>query len=234
MAAELIVAAKTLNPPKFRYGQFRVWGHLRASRYFQIAGQPNADALIRSLSCKALGTPLGRSFQGHAAIRQLTGTDHRILTAFAKRFSLDPRARILPEEELEAAILTGDAEAVRQLVAREEAGIAEARRRYLFESAVKRNRQLVVELREMYGGICQITGWNPRQIYGVDLCETHHIHWLSRGGEDQISNLLLVCPNVHHAIHACDAQLDWSTGQFVFPEISQAIALNRHLEIPAR
>lgn len=35
MAAELIIRAKTLNPPSFRYGGYRAWGDLKASRYFR-------------------------------------------------------------------------------------------------------------------------------------------------------------------------------------------------------
>jgi 5-methylcytosine-specific restriction protein A len=32
LGAELVVCAKTLNPPKFRYGRYRVWGDLWKSR----------------------------------------------------------------------------------------------------------------------------------------------------------------------------------------------------------
>ena len=32
LAAELIVRAKTINPPRFRYGRYRVWGDLKLSR----------------------------------------------------------------------------------------------------------------------------------------------------------------------------------------------------------
>lgn len=36
LAAELVVRAKTLNPPKFRYGRYRIWGDLRQSKYFKV------------------------------------------------------------------------------------------------------------------------------------------------------------------------------------------------------
>ena len=31
LAAELVVRAKTLNPPNFRYGRYRIWGDLNES-----------------------------------------------------------------------------------------------------------------------------------------------------------------------------------------------------------
>jgi hypothetical protein len=34
LAAELVVKAKTINPPNFRYGKYRIWGDLKRSRYF--------------------------------------------------------------------------------------------------------------------------------------------------------------------------------------------------------
>ena len=41
LAAELFVSAKTKNPSGFRYGAYRVWGHLRKSRYFGVEAQPD-------------------------------------------------------------------------------------------------------------------------------------------------------------------------------------------------
>ena len=38
LAAELVIRAKTLNPPTFRYGRYRVWGDLRRSRYDRVPG----------------------------------------------------------------------------------------------------------------------------------------------------------------------------------------------------
>src|SRR4051794_12625700 len=51
LAAELVIRAKTLTPPSFRYGRYRVWGDLRRSRYFQVEGQTDIEPVIRSLSC---------------------------------------------------------------------------------------------------------------------------------------------------------------------------------------
>ena len=143
LAAQLVVRAKTLNPPNFRYGRYRVWGDLFRSRYFQVDGQPSTEQIIRSLSIKANAPVLGASFQGGAAARTITTADHRILAATARDLPLEPCARILPEERLEAALLLGDRTAVEVLVRREPVGIAEARREYLYRQAPVRGRQLV-------------------------------------------------------------------------------------------
>jgi hypothetical protein len=229
LAAELVVRAKTLNPPNFRYGRYRIWGNLRRSRYFQVEGQPNIENIIRSLSCRTNASVLGQSFQGAAAVRPISLQDHQILSVYVKDLPLEPRARILPEEKLEAVLLLGDTESLANLLREEEPGIAEERREYLFRRAPIRNKQLVRELHELYDGKCQICLWDPKSKYGEYLCHGHHIHWLSRGGEDIKENLLLICPNHHTAIHHCDAPFDYQDSAFDFGEHSrEPLQLNRH------
>ena len=228
LAAELVVRAKTRNPGEYRYGTYRLWGDLERSRYFRTAGQPDISELIRRLSVKAGASVLGRSFQGHAAVRRLTPADHLVLVEYARHLPPEPRARLLPEEELEARILLGDPEGVSRLITAEAPGIADERRRYLFDQAPRRNPQHVKELRELYEGMCQLCGWNPKSLYRRDLCEAHHVHWLSRGGEDALHNMVLICPNHHRAIHRTDAPFDWSDASFVFPRKREPMQISRH------
>ena len=229
LAAELVVRARTLNHPNFRYGRYRVWGDLRKSRYFQVEGQPSVEQIIRSLSCKAEALILGRSFQGNAAVRLITLEDHCILTTAAQDLLLESRARLIPEERLEAALLLGDQDAVEGLVREEDSGIAWQRREYLFRQAPVRNRQLVQELQTLYQGKCQICLWDPRERYRESLCHGHHIHWLSRGGEDTRENMVLICPNHHSAIHGCDAHFDYRDMTFEFGNRREALRINHHL-----
>jgi len=231
LAAELVVKAKTHNPPKFRYGRYRLWGDLARSRYFETGGQLGVEQVIRQLSITANARYLGQSFQGYAAVRQLSIQDHQILATLAADLPLEPRARILPEEELEAALLYGDQRKVRELILKEKPGAAEARQTYLYQEAPTRNRSLAVELQELYEGRCQVCRWAPRNIYGRNLCHSHHIHWLSRGGTDELENLMLICPNHHAAIHRCDASFDFKVGKFMFDTHQEAIQLNAHLSL---
>jgi hypothetical protein len=228
LAAELVISAKTLNPRGYRYGAYRVWGDLRRSRYFAIDGQPDISSLIRSLSVAATGDVLGRSFQGRAAVRRLLEGDHVALLDYAERLPAEPRARLLPEERLEALLLTGDEGAVAQLLRDEPVGMAEERRQYLLSQAARRDRALAEQLRELYYGECQICGWAPRRSYGVEICETHHLRWLSRGGSDVLGNLVLLCPNHHRAVHRCDAPFDFGSAAFVFAATHEALRTIRH------
>jgi len=229
LAAELVVSAKTMNPRGFRYGAYRVWGDLVRSRYFGVDYQPDISILIRSLDLSAKANVLGRSFQGQAAVRALGNADHVRLLAYAESLPLEPRARLLPEERLEALLLAGDENAVARLLQDEPAGIAEERRRYLMTEVARRDRGLVEQLRELYDGECQICAWAPRRSYGTELCEAHHVRWLSRGGNDALTNLVLVCPNHHRAIHRCDAPFDFGCNAFVFATATEPLVRLQHI-----
>ena len=167
------------------------------------------EQIIRNLSCKAEALILGRSFQGNAAVRLITLEDHRILTTAAQDLLLESRARLIPEERLEAALLLGDRDAVEGLVREEDSGIAWQRREYLFRQAPVRNRQLVQELQTLYQGKCQICLWDPRDRYGNHFATDTIFIGLALGGEDIKENMVLICPNHHSAIHGCDAHFDY-------------------------
>lgn len=229
LAAELVVKAKTHNPPNFRYGRFRIWGDIHLSRYFEVQNQPSVELVLRNLSCLIRAHYLGQSFQGRAAVRQLVVHDHEILTAVAQNLTLEPRARILPEERLEAALLLGNAATIEQLIADERPGIAEKRAAYLYRQAPSRNQQHVRQLQDLYNGRCQLCLWHPIDRYGYSLCEGHHIQWLSRGGDDEVGNMVLVCPNHHRAIHRVDAPLDFQTLAFDFGKHTESIQVNHHI-----
>ena len=147
----------------------------------------------------------------------------------ARDLPLEPRARLLPEDALEAQVLLGDPAAVARLIQREDPGIAEERRRYLWGTSVSKNPALSPELQAMYEGKCQLCLWDPRAVYSDSICEAHHIVWLSRGGEDALSNLALLCPNHHRAVHRTDAPLDFWDMAFDFRTHREGLRANRHL-----
>jgi 5-methylcytosine-specific restriction protein A len=233
LAAELVIRAKTINPPGFRYGRYRVWGDLATSRYFRVAGQPNVEDVIRSLSCKAQAKLLAHAFQGKAAVRPLTSEDHAILCAAAAGLPLEARARIFPEEKLEAELLLGSPEAIERLLGKDETGMAARRIRYLLQEQPARDRENVEALQSMYDGRCQVCGWNPRERYQKGLCQGHHLHWVSRGGPDTIENMALLCPSHHVAVHRCDAPFDYAGLTFVFPHHREPLQYNQHLQLSA-
>ena len=139
----------------------------------------------------------------------------------------------MPKPETQADFVTGHTgsgatSSGRATSALKAPGIADERRRYLFEQTPRRNQQHVQELRKLYEGMCQLCGWNPKYLYRRNLYEAHHVHWLSRGGDDALHNLVLICPNHHRAIHRTDAPFDWADASFVFPRNRESVQIFRH------
>ena len=62
----------------------------------------------------------------------------------------------------------------------------------------------------------------------------HHIKWLTHGGSDDPSNMIVISPDLHAAIHANDGQLEWHAGLpvFVIGGRRMPLAVNRHLKPP--
>jgi 5-methylcytosine-specific restriction enzyme A len=72
--------------------------------------------------------------------------------------------------------------------------------------------------------------YTPNTRYGLRLCHGHHIQWLSRGGEDELDNMVLICPNHHAAIHRDDAPFDYATLAFTFSRApAERLLVNEHL-----
>jgi len=234
LAAELIVRAVTRNVPHYRYGLFRVWGDLERSRYFDIdaIGAANIEPVVRALSVRTRGARLGQAFQGHAAVRPLTDADDRLLASVASGLPTLERVAFYPEDAFEARLIHGNV-ALERVLAEGVLG-HDLRTRYLYESFDPvRARKHVLHLQDLYEGRCQICLYDPIDRYGRHLCHAHHIQWLSRGGEDELENLVLICPNHHAAVHQVDAPFDYAELAFGFVKGVQTwrepLQLNRHL-----
>jgi 5-methylcytosine-specific restriction protein A len=230
LAAALVVRAVTRNSPTFRYGRYRVWGDLDRTRYFDVDAGPGAETLIRHLRISTQAEVLAQSFQGHRAVRPLDSADHQLLAGFAADLPVLRKVGIYPEDEFEARLLLGSGARELLLPGSDEA--SSARMRYLFETVdVTRARRHVEALQKAYAGRCQICLFDPRARYGRRLCHGHHIEWLSRGGDDEIENMVLVCPNHHAAVHQADAVFDYADLAFRFANgLIEAIQLNQHLQ----
>ena len=96
--------------------------------------------------------------------------------------------------------------------------------------ANERNRKLVKNFHELYDGRCQVTGHDSPLLYGVPTAESHHVVYRSRGGADEMENLILVSPNLHTAIHSANATFDYASLAFIFPNGRvEPLILNTHL-----
>lgn len=231
VVARLVIKAKTQNPPNYKYGKYRLWGDIETSSYYKAQEQDNANVLVRSLEFSTgktignTGRPIGQYLQ---TIRSLTTNDHQLLLNFSAHLASEPLAARVPEEMLlEAALELGE-EATEELLKKEILPSEEARNR--IEGVAKRSPARRKELYALYNGQCQMGDFNPRLLYGVDITDSHHIQYIGRGGADDLSNMILLCPNHHRAIHATNAVFDYSDLCFVFgPRHRQPVVLNDHL-----
>lgn len=122
-------------------------------------------------------------------------------------------------------------EVARSRVLREAPAAYGQRMEYLYASVNRfRARHNVEEWQSLYDGRCQLCLFDPRDQYGHRLCHGHHIQWLSRGGEDTLTNMVLICPNHHAAIHRDDAPFDYASLSFRFSVGRlELLQLNKHL-----
>ena len=235
LLACLYVSHKTINAPGYQYGPYRVWGDTDRSRYFRVEVGPRSDVfeLLRLLSLD--GATLADKnrvtlVQACQTIRGLTPQATTLLVSFANTLDDEPRAKLVPnEEKLEQALSAEEPTQLDLLLNEKSVPYAPTHLQGLRKSR-DRNRQLVQELYDLYGGRCQVTAHDSPVLYGVPTAEAHHIVFRSRGGEDELENMVLVSPNLHRAIHSAEARFDYGSLAFMFPNGRvEPLVLNKHL-----
>ncbi len=79
----------------------------------------------------------------------------------------------------------------------------EACSRQVITKNYERDTYVAEYARRRANGICQLCNNLAPFIDkdGIPFLETHHIVWLSRGGEDSIENTVALCPNCHRKMH---------------------------------
>jgi 5-methylcytosine-specific restriction endonuclease McrA len=93
-----------------------------------------------------------------------------------------------------------------------------------------RNKWLAESLKVYYEHRCQICGKSFLPDYGVQLADTHHIHYLAQGGPDVSTNIVVLCPNHHRVIHATDANFDRHNLTYDYPNgLREKLVLPDHL-----
>ena len=67
----------------------------------------------------------------------------------------------------------------------------------------ERDPDIVEYAKRRANGFCELCGNNLDFLDkdGRPFLETHHIEWLSKGGEDTIENTVALCPNCHRRMH---------------------------------
>jgi 5-methylcytosine-specific restriction endonuclease McrA len=235
IVARLVVRSKTINPPGYPYGSYRVWGDRVQSQYYQATLSPEHDVyeLFRLLPMDA-GTmkdcTRATMAQAVQTIRGLKPEASKLLASFAAQLPPEPRALAVPDElSLEKALAKQPSQ-LPLILEDKSLAYSISTRTELLRSA-PRNRQLVDELNRFYAGRCQLCGFDSPTVYSVESAESHHIWYRSRGGSDTMENLALLCPNHHTVVHATDATFDYAKLHFIFPNGRvEPFCMNRHLK----
>lgn len=116
-------------------------------------------------------------------------------TLLKKQKRKEREARRLSNEELEK----------RAAFSKKGVGVRETSSR-----AFERNTYVAELAKRKANGLCQLCE-NPapfKNEAGNPFLETHHIEWLSQGGEDTIENTVALCPNCHRKMHILDSKSD--------------------------
>jgi len=235
LAARLVVRSKTINAPNYKYGSYRVWGDVNKSSYFRIEETSEADVyeLLRLLEMET-GSLADKSrvnlFHGMQTMRSISPKSSRLLESFSAQLPLEMRAyQVIDETKLEKAYASDSPEQLDLLIKEQPVGYGESKKEDI-RQAYERNRKLVRDLQNLYKGRCQVTGHDSPVLYGVPTAEAHHVVYRSRGGLDEFENLVLVCPNLHAALHAAEANFDYSKLAFIFPNGRvEPLVINEHL-----
>ena len=77
-------------------------------------------------------------------------------------------------------------------------------------SSFSRSPYIAQYAKRRANGFCQLCD-NPAPFVaanGEPYLESHHVIWLSQGGQDSIENTVALCPNCHRKMHIINGQAD--------------------------
>ena len=135
---------------------------------------------------------------------------------FNREIILPERNELLVENILELPTLT-DADAA--LI-----------ERYRLSKIRKLNRSLGDRLKEIYDFRCQICGQRVGVNCSVNVVECHHIDYFVDSLNNDMSNLLIVCPNHHRIIHAANPTFDRKRKFYRYRNgYEEILRINHHL-----
>lgn len=92
------------------------------------------------------------------------------------------------------------------------------------------DRTIGTNLKRIYSHRCQICGEQVAEPYGVFVDEVHHIDPFVTSLNNDVSNLIVLCPTHHRIVHATHADFVRSKKQFLYPNgLAEGLKVNYHL-----
>lgn len=96
----------------------------------------------------------------------------------------------------------------------------------------KLNRKICDALKEHYQYRCQICGCRIGEKYDSHLVEAHHIEYFVKSLNNDITNIMILCPNHHGIIHDRNPKFDRQSCMYTYPNgYKEGLLLNDHLKI---
>lgn len=94
----------------------------------------------------------------------------------------------------------------------------------------KLNRKIGDMLKEHYGYRCQICGRYIGEKYDSKLVEAHHIDYFVKSLNNDMKNIMIVCPNHHGIIHDRNPKYNAKDCTYTYPNgLVESLMLNDHL-----
>jgi len=95
----------------------------------------------------------------------------------------------------------------------------------------KLNKQILSDLKVYYKYRCQICGEYIGERYGSNLIHAHHIDYFTHSLNNDMNNIMIVCPNHHGIIHDRNPKFDWKNLEYLYPNgYREGLRLNDHLK----
>ena len=87
---------------------------------------------------------------------------------------------------------------------------------------IKRHQKIIAKVKQKYNSICQIEscGFTFTKENGENYSEAHHLIPLSKDGNQNESNVVILCPNHHRMFHFCSLKVFDVVGKIRHVEIN--------------
>ncbi len=98
------------------------------------------------------------------------------------------------------------------------------------EKIRKLNRAIGNNLKLIYNFRCQICGNNFGKKYNGNIVEAHHIQSFTKTMNNDVENILIICPNHHRIIHKVDPMFNKKELSYIYKNgLKEKLILNKHL-----
>lgn len=195
---------KSMLPPLFRYKILAVY---YPDQYITIFSEKHLSYFCGKLEIPLLSGDDTLTLQRKLILwkDQHYGTKEMSLVMYVKwlydTLGRPPKTEWISEHKSKLKILYKDLEAF-------DKKYPEAKKVEVLQQ--ERSEKVAAYVKERANGVCQLCN-KPAPFYnkiGEPFLECHHVVWIAKGGIDEPSNVVALCPNCHRKMHILDIDED--------------------------